>query len=959
MAPVNIEVESLAVESVVAKQLLIELGAIQDDKFPEIDTNQDMVLHYDWDVNDAKAALFFKVVGYKQQTIDDLQTHPEDVSLATLKRDLGDLRFDLSEGAGPVMSETRSLPPSFTNSSKMPFGMMMKDGSVVPKNDAGKYNLAQACASGVEWITKGYMKEGATNSAIDYSNQTGLENQYIITDDLQNRNAQISGAAGRNVYAKIKTPKDGTTEFRSQSGAAPEMFPDGSTYYVQTLGSRNLIDMFISASLAKELGAQGWQLNEIVSNEDEVLKEFENSCKEILDKYQGKMEDNHAGLILSLDEAKNNEAARSGLGSDIIRAVYGDSNKIMEASTPQNRSLLHDISEAAKVVYEPNDPIYGSNGPSSVLDRKGTKFRNGYLHDGDVYFSPDLRPNDTIESVMTFKSKYPPGALAPETTELAIESAGAGSDPAEISIRIVLHLSGELDNLRSNGIDGDQGAGDENLHYNAPHYIGLVVGDATSALHKARSNENKLEGDVTRLKKRLVEEETKLGDAKFLEVKANEEGAAAEREKTSAENFSFKKTQEYNVAVTLLASKKVDKEVMEADKNFDENNQKYKDLVNEIKALQDGSQESSVPYSKQAAEKAQKEAREARSALELAIRKALEAEQKRQLADAAVNATKEELAKKVKDESDAERERIMKEEYLYCKRLEQKRVESDMKLREAIKKEINKFKEALRIANQQISEIETGPKKSAQKDIDTVLSDLEGSGKAAPAVTDEATGDLIYDSKYAWNEEDVRKGLKSLWDEAQVRLLHANNQIKNIKDTAVNDCEVAIANLKYDHRLLFVKYYNPAGEFVGSMDDVDGKPWHKDVIKQLTVNGETVANDYDYPTFKGEVEPAQLVSDIDGDGIDNKLDPDNDNDGLSNEAEADVGTDPTVADTDGDGLTDGDEVLKYGTDPGLPDTDADGFTDGDEVNKYETNPNAFDADADGDGIPDTSTAPTV
>jgi hypothetical protein len=36
-------------------------------------------------------------------------------------------------------------------------------------------------------------------------------------------------------------------------------------------------------------------------------------------------------------------------------------------------------------------------------------------------------------------------------------------------------------------------------------------------------------------------------------------------------------------------------------------------------------------------------------------------------------------------------------------------------------------------------------------------------------------------------------------------------------------------------------------------------------------------------------------------------------------------------DTDGDGLTDGEEVNKYGTKPKKVDTDNDGVTDGDEV----------------------------
>ncbi len=58
---------------------------------------------------------------------------------------------------------------------------------------------------------------------------------------------------------------------------------------------------------------------------------------------------------------------------------------------------------------------------------------------------------------------------------------------------------------------------------------------------------------------------------------------------------------------------------------------------------------------------------------------------------------------------------------------------------------------------------------------------------------------------------------------------------------------------------------------------------------------------------------------------------DSDQDGLTDEEEKKYGTDPTNPDTDGDGLTDYDEVVVFGTDPKNPDTDGDGYTDGDEV----------------------------
>ena len=62
----------------------------------------------------------------------------------------------------------------------------------------------------------------------------------------------------------------------------------------------------------------------------------------------------------------------------------------------------------------------------------------------------------------------------------------------------------------------------------------------------------------------------------------------------------------------------------------------------------------------------------------------------------------------------------------------------------------------------------------------------------------------------------------------------------------------------------------------------------------------------------------------------------------------DPNEDPTT-DTDGDGLTDDDEVTIYGTDPINPDTDGDGVGDGGEVANG-TDP--LNPDTDGDGVGD-------
>ena len=65
-----------------------------------------------------------------------------------------------------------------------------------------------------------------------------------------------------------------------------------------------------------------------------------------------------------------------------------------------------------------------------------------------------------------------------------------------------------------------------------------------------------------------------------------------------------------------------------------------------------------------------------------------------------------------------------------------------------------------------------------------------------------------------------------------------------------------------------------------------------------------------------------------------------------------MGTDPTIKDTDGDGLWDGEEwiELALATLPSVHDTDGDGLSDGTELRVTGTNPN--DPDTDGDGIAD-------
>jgi outer membrane protein OmpA-like peptidoglycan-associated protein len=131
--------------------------------------------------------------------------------------------------------------------------------------------------------------------------------------------------------------------------------------------------------------------------------------------------------------------------------------------------------------------------------------------------------------------------------------------------------------------------------------------------------------------------------------------------------------------------------------------------------------------------------------------------------------------------------------------------------------------------------------------------------------------------------------------------------------------------------------------FLGSSDsdddDMDGLTNGEE--KKLGTNPENADTDGDGLKDGEEVNTTMtdpLKADTDGDGL---------NDGAEVRTHK---TDPRKADTDGDGLNDGDEVMKHKTDPLKADTDGDGLSDGAEVSINLTNPTK--ADSDGDTLSD-------
>lgn len=110
----------------------------------------------------------------------------------------------------------------------------------------------------------------------------------------------------------------------------------------------------------------------------------------------------------------------------------------------------------------------------------------------------------------------------------------------------------------------------------------------------------------------------------------------------------------------------------------------------------------------------------------------------------------------------------------------------------------------------------------------------------------------------------------------------------------------------------------PAGSAaVLSANDIVSPGFVPDVPGQYTIK--LIVNDGEFDS-----EPALVIITI-------ETPLDSDGDGIFDHIEIREGTDPSNPDTDGDTLSDGDEVYKYLTDPLKADTDGDTFDDGTEV----------------------------
>jgi len=135
------------------------------------------------------------------------------------------------------------------------------------------------------------------------------------------------------------------------------------------------------------------------------------------------------------------------------------------------------------------------------------------------------------------------------------------------------------------------------------------------------------------------------------------------------------------------------------------------------------------------------------------------------------------------------------------------------------------------------------------------------------------------------------------------------------------------------------------------LEDTDGDGANDDVDPNPLIPSSESDTDGDGLTDEEEGFDSLGSTDSDGDEIPDYLDVDSDNDGLEDSEELVKSTNPILPDTDGDGLTDGDEVLIHNTNPTSIDSDGDGLDDFTEIN-IGSNPLSPDSDKDGieDGI---------
>ncbi len=237
-------------------------------------------------------------------------------------------------------------------------------------------------------------------------------------------------------------------------------------------------------------------------------------------------------------------------------------------------------------------------------------------------------------------------------------------------------------------------------------------------------------------------------------------------------------------------------------------------------------------------------------------------------------------------------------------------------------------------------------------DDDGVNNGTEGNGTYPVQVADSGEDSRDSDGDGLWDGEEVELGTDGTYSDTD--------------DDGFSDYEEVNGTCGY---VTDPKEKDTDSEGLTDWQEVEGRYYHlQELFQTDPTNPDTDFDGLtDYNEIYGDVDP----SDTDFDGLNDEWERywfgdlstlpifDLDYDGCNNECEEAHGTQPIQVpggpvvdsrDTDGDGLTDGDEVFVYNTDGTDTDTDDDGLSDYDEVFVFVTDPN--EPDTDGDGLDD-------